>query len=200
MKKIGLTGSIGSGKSSVSNIFMKNNIKIIDADKIAREILDKGNTLKEIVDYFGIEVLDSNKNLDRKKLGNLVFSDANKLDKLNAITHPKIKEEIQKKLDDYESIDEKIVILDIPLLIESHMTNMADLVLLITCNEDIQINRIMNRDNISKSEAVRRIKSQMNVEEKKKYADYIIDNSSTIEELEYNVKKFLNYLEGNSFE
>lgn len=200
MKKIGLTGSIGSGKSSVSNIFMKNNIKIIDADKIAREILDKGNTLKEIVDYFGIEVLDSNNNLDRKKLGNLVFSDANKLDKLNDITHPKIKEEIQKKIDDYESIDEKIVILDIPLLIESHMTNMADLVLLITCNEDIQINRIMNRDNISKSEAIRRIKSQMNVEEKKKYADYIIDNSSTIEELEYSVKKFLNYLEGNSFE
>lgn len=200
MKKIGLTGSIGSGKSSVSNIFMKNNIKIIDADKISREILGIGNTLKEIVDYFGSEVLDDYGSLDRKKLGNIVFSDARKLDKLNSITHPKIKEKIKEKIDFYESIGEKIVILDIPLLIEAHMENMADLVLLVICSEDIQINRIMNRDNISRSEAIKRIKSQMNVDEKKKYADYIIDNSSTIEELEECVKKFLNYLEGIRFE
>lgn len=199
MKIIGLTGSIGSGKSSVSNIFTKKNIPIIDADKIAREILERDNALKEIVDCFGTEMLNIDKSLDRKKLGNIVFSNSNKLKKLNSITHPKIEKNIKQKIDYYRQIDEKIVIVDAPLLIEANLTYIVNLILLVVCNEDIQIKRLISRDNISKNEALLRIKAQMSVEEKKKYADYIIDNSYTLRELEYKVEKFLYCLEGSGF-
>ncbi|SHJ54078.1 dephospho-CoA kinase [Tepidibacter formicigenes] len=195
MKVIGLTGSIGSGKSTVSNMLIEKNIKIIDADKISREILNRGNTLQEIFTYFGDDIKNSDGSLNRKKLGSIVFSDEDKLIKLNSITHPKIKEEIEEKINFYKDLGEKIIIVDAPLLIEANLNYMVDLVLLIICNEEAQIKRIMSRDKISREEAVSRIKVQMSVDEKKKYADYIIDNSYTMDELKMEIEKFLDNLE-----
>ncbi|KXZ40180.1 dephospho-CoA kinase [Alkalithermobacter thermoalcaliphilus JW-YL-7 = DSM 7308] len=197
MKVIGLTGSIGSGKSTVSNLLIEKGFKIIDADKIAKEILNKGtDAFFEVIQFFGEEILDENKDIDRKKLASIVFSDDEKLRKLNAITHPKIKKAIKDKIDYYREKNIDKIFLDAPLLIEANLTYMVDFVLLIICNYDIQVKRIMNRDNITKEEAKQRIKAQMSVEEKKKYADYIIDNSYTIDKLKDDVEMFLAYLEG----
>ncbi|WFD11421.1 dephospho-CoA kinase [Tepidibacter hydrothermalis] len=192
---IGLTGSIGSGKSTVSNILKKKNINIIDADEISRKIFDNKKDLDVLVEYFGSEILDSDNMLDRKKLGSIVFSDENKLEKLNSITHPIIINNIKVNIDKFNKQGEKIVILDAPLLIEANLLNLVDMVLLVTCNENIQIKRIVKRDNISKEDATLRIRSQMSVEDKKKYADYIIDNSYDQDKLEADVEKFCDYVE-----
>ncbi|OPJ55513.1 dephospho-CoA kinase [Alkalithermobacter paradoxus] len=197
MKIIGLTGSIGSGKSTVSDILIKKGFKIVDADKISRKILDKNSVaFIEVVEHFGEEILQDDGNIDRKKLGSIVFSDDEKLKKLNSITHPKIEQNIKSEIENYKNKGVDIVFLDAPLLIEANLTGMVDLVLLIICSYEVQIQRIINRDNITKEEAIKRINSQMSVEDKKKYADYIIDNSYTLDKLNSDVDMFLKYLEG----
>ena len=147
MLVIGLTGNIGCGKSSLSQIFAQQNIKIIDADIIAREIYNDEKLLSEIYKVFG-------SNIKNKEM----------------------------------------VILDAALLVESDYLNFIDKLLVVICNEDIQIERIKQRDNCSKEEALSRIKSQMSQEEKVKYADYIIDNSGTIEELRKKAFAFMDYI------
>jgi dephospho-CoA kinase len=195
MLVVGLTGSIGTGKSTVSNVLKTKNINIIDADKISREILNNTTALNEIFDYFGDEVKNPDGTLNRKKLGNIVFNDDVKLIKLNSITHPKIKENINNKLLEYKENKEKIVIVDAPLLIEAKFYDLVDKILLIVCDEEVQINRIVKRDNCSKEDAILRIKSQMSQEDKKNYADYIIDNSYDLEILNKQVEEFLKNME-----
>ncbi|WP_099187618.1 dephospho-CoA kinase [Tepidibacter mesophilus] len=197
---IGLTGSIGSGKSTVSNILKKKNIKIIDADEISRKIFDDKKALDDVVRYFGSEILNADNVLDRKKLGSIVFSDKDKLEKLNSITHPIIINKIKASIDKFNKQGKRIVVLDAPLLIEANLLNLVDIVLLVTCNENIQIERIKKRDNISKEDAILRIKSQMSVEDKKKYADYIIDNSYNQHKLELDIEKFCYYVEEAHFD
>ncbi|CAH2214297.1 dephospho-CoA kinase [Tepidibacter aestuarii] len=197
---IGLTGSIGSGKSTVSNILKKKNINIIDADKISRKIFDDKKALDEVVKCFGSEILNSDKILDRKKLGSIVFSDEVKLKKLNSITHPIITNKIKVSIDKFKEQGKKIVVLDAPLLIEANLLDLVDMVLLVICNENIQIERIVKRDNINKEDAILRIRSQMRVEDKKKYADYIIDNSYNQDKLELDVEKFCDYVEETCFD
>ena len=195
MLVVGLTGSIGTGKSTVSNILKSKNINIIDADKISREILNSTNALNEIFDYFGDEVKNPDGTLNRKKLGSIVFSDDVKLIKLNSITHPKIKENIEQKINIAKVNNEKIVVVDAALLIEAKFCDIVHKVLLITCDVEVQINRIMKRDNISREDALLRIKSQMSQEDKKNYADYIIDNSYDLEILNKQVEEFLKNME-----
>jgi dephospho-CoA kinase len=195
MLVVGLTGSIGTGKSTVSNVLKTKNINIIDADKISREILNNTTALNEIFDYFGDEVKNPDGTLNRKKLGNIVFNDDVKLIKLNSITHPKIKENINNKLLEYKENKEKIVIVDAPLLIEAKFYDLVDKILLIVCDEEVQINRIIKRDNCSKKDAILRIKSQMSQVDKKTYADYIIDNSYDLEILNKQVEEFLKNME-----
>ncbi len=200
MKIIGLTGTIGTGKSTVSILLRRKKIKIVDADKISREILNKGNTLKEIFDYFGEKIKNEDGSLNRKKLGSIVFSNEKELSKLNSITHPKIEESIYREIKAHKESGEKWIILDAPLLIEANLLHMVDWVLLVMCEENIQIKRIMDRDSCSKEQAILRINAQMKTSEKMKYADYIIDNSATLEALESQVEQFLIYLEGKGFE
>ncbi|MEJ8552921.1 dephospho-CoA kinase [Tepidibacter sp. Z1-5] len=197
---IGLTGSIGSGKSTVSNILKKKNMDIIDADEISRKIFDDKKALDVLVEHFGSEILNSDNVLDRKKLGSIVFSDEDKLKKLNSITHPIIINNIKDGIDKFNKQGKKIVILDAPLLIEANLLDLVDMVLLVMCNENVQIKRIIKRDNISKEDAILRIRSQMSVEDKKKYADYIIDNSYNQDKLEADVEKFCNYVEETCFD
>lgn len=189
---IGLTGGIASGKSTVTALLKEKGAVIIDADKIAREIMSKGEPAWfEVLNYFGDEILnDDRSDIDRKKLASIVFSDKAKLEALNNITHPKIIEEIKKQVEEYKKAGKKIIVIDAALLIEAGLDKIVDEVWVIAANEDVQLQRLMAREkDITKDEAVKRIKSQMPLAEKLKFADRVIDNNSNIEETKNQVDK-----------
>lgn len=189
---IGLTGGIASGKSTVTALLKEKGAVIIDADKIAREIMSKGEPAWfEVLNYFGDEILnDDRSDIDRKKLASIVFSDKAKLEALNNITHPKIIEEIKKQVEEYKKAGKKIIVIDAALLIEAGLDKIVDEVWVVAANEDIQLQRLMAREkDITKDEAVKRIKSQMPLAEKLKFADRVIDNNSSIEETKNQVDK-----------
>jgi len=189
---IGLTGGIASGKSTVTALLKEKGAAIIDADKIAREIMSKGEPAWfEVLNYFGDEILnDDRSDIDRKKLAHIVFSDKAKLEVLNNITHPKIIEEIKRQVEEYKKAGKKIIVIDAALLIETGLDKIADEVWVVAANEDIQLQRLMAREkDITKDEALKRIKSQMPLAEKLKFADRVIDNNSSIEETKKQVDK-----------
>lgn len=194
---LGLTGSIGCGKSSLSNILRENNIDIIDADIISRKIFEDKRLLNLIFEHFGDCIKNKDGSLNRKALGNIVFNDDNKLIELNSLTHPRIKEKIIKEIEILKLNNKEVIVIDAPLLIEGGYLEMVDKLLVITCNDEIQISRIQKRDKCTKEEALSRIKSQMSQEEKVKYADYILDNSKSIEELKKSTEEFLLYMKEN---
>ena len=196
MLLLGLTGNIGCGKSSVSTIFMENNIKVVDADIVARQIFDDKNLLNEVFSTFGESIKNQDGSLNRRALGNIVFNDDEKLILLNNLTHPKIKQKILSKVEEYKNQGEKIVVIDAALLIEDDYIPYIQKLILITCRKEIQINRIIARDNCTKEEAISRINSQMSQEEKVKFADYIIDNSNSFEELQKKVLELISVLQG----
>lgn len=194
---LGLTGGIGCGKSSLSNIFRNLNVSIVDADIISRKIFEDKILLKKVFDYFGQNIKNDDGTLNRKALGKIVFNDEEKLRELNNLTHPRIRERIMSEIDEIRKKGESIVILDAAILVESGFLDMVDKLLVVTCKQEVQINRIKNRDNCSEQEAISRINSQMSQEEKSKYGDYIIDNSGTITELESKAHKFIEYMKEN---
>ncbi|HLR68433.1 dephospho-CoA kinase [Virgibacillus alimentarius] len=177
---IGLTGSIASGKSTVSLMFDDFDIPVIDADKLAREVVDPGEKAYEaIIHKFGPGILREDKTLDRKKLGAIVFADEQKRMQLNEIVHPAIREKMLKHRDAYIKSDEKCVVLDIPLLFENKLTNYVDKTLVVYVDENVQLERLMEREGFSKQEAKQRIQAQIPNKEKAKLADAIIDNNGT---------------------
>ncbi len=176
---IGLTGGIASGKTTASNILKELGAVVIDADKIAREVVEKGSpALREIERCFGTEILLKSGELDRKKLANIVFNDAELLKTLNMIIHPYIIEEVIDKINCYKkTYRDRIIILDAALLIEENLMHLVEEVWLIVTSEEEQLNRLIERDGISMGDARKRIDAQMPLEHKKKYAHKIIDNS-----------------------
>lgn len=194
---LGLTGSIGCGKSSLSNILKDSNIDTIDADIISRKIFEDEKLLALVFEHFGDSIKNEDGSLNRKALGNIVFNDDKKLIELNNLTHPRIKKKILREIEKFKSYNKEIVVIDAPLLIEGGYLEIVDKVLVITCNEDIQISRIQKRDKCSKEEVLSRINSQMSQQEKVKYANYVIDNSSNLEELKKKSEEFLLYLKEN---
>ena len=140
------------------------------------------------------KILNEDGSLNRKALGRIVFSDDEKLIQLNKLTHPVIRQKVSDEIEEYKSQNEEIVILDAALLVESDYLNFIDKLLVVTCKENIQIERIIARDNCSIEEALGRIKSQMSQENKVKYADYVIDNSATLSELRKKAFIFMNYI------
>lgn len=197
---LGLTGSIGCGKSSLSNILKDNNIDIIDADVISRKIFEDKKLLTSVFEHFGDGIKNKDGSLNRKALGNIVFNDDNKLIELNNLTHPKIKERVLNEIEKVKLYNKDIVVIDAPLLIEGGYLEIVDKVLVITCNEEIQINRIQKKDNCSKEEALSRINSQMTQEEKVKYANYVLDNSGDLKTLKDKTKEFLLYMKENWYD
>ncbi len=178
---IGLTGGIASGKSKVSSFLSSRGAFIIDADRIAREIVKPyKNAWKKIVDTWGEEILSPDLSLDRTRLGSIVFSDKEALERLNAITHPEIIREIEHELGERSSED--LIVLDAPLLIEAGLCDVVDEVWLVSVTAENQLERLCKRDGISSEEAKKRINSQMPLKEKEKYAHLIIDNNGTWEE------------------
>lgn len=192
---IGLTGSIASGKSTVSLMFDDYNIPVVDADKLSREVVKPGEkAYEQIIDTFGKDILREDKSLDRKKLGALIFADENKRNKLNSIVHPAVREKMVQRRDGFLQAGSKCVVLDIPLLFESKLTHFVDKTVVVYVDEELQLKRLMERDNYSVEEALQRIRSQMPVKEKAALADAVIDNNGskfeTYEQLEKLLKSW----------
>lgn len=175
MKKvIGITGSIATGKSSVSNYIKSKGYVVIDSDELVHKLyLKDGILYNKLISYFG-ESIKGIDQIDRNALRNIVFNDMNKLQALNSITHPIIFDELKKVI---ESLNVDLIFIDVPLLFEAGFEKLCDKVVVVYTNIDIEIKRLMKRDNINKDEACLKISKQMSIEEKVKKAYYVIDNS-----------------------
>ena len=181
MKVIGLTGGIGSGKSTVSEYLIKKGIEVIDADQIGKDIVEPGmKALIEIENVFGEEVILANGSLNREKLGQIVFSDKEKLEKLNSITLDIIKEEINNQIHNSKN---DIIVLDAAILIETKLHEIVDEIWLVSIDRQTQIERVKSRNQLSEAEIINRINSQMTNNERKNYSNVVLDNQGTIEEL-----------------
>lgn len=191
MRNIGMTGGIGCGKSKVAEIFESLGFYTIDSDITSRKVMEINEpAYNQIVSYFGEDILDKDKNIIRKKLGNIVFNNKEKLKVLEHIVHPAIYEyERKKRAEIYGKDSKAVIITHAALMIESGSYKNYDAVIIVTCNKDVQINRVMQRDNISMLDAEKIISCQMNQSERLKYADFIIDNSSNIDDLKKEVKR-----------
>lgn len=189
---LGLTGGIASGKSTADAFFLKHNLPVIDSDVIAHDILNIDQLgYKKVISYFGQDILNSDRILNRKKLGQIVFNDQSKLNVLNQITHPLIFSEIEDKITQNKLLKKPVVIVDAPLLFETKVKDYCDKTLLIAVPEELQLQRLMTRDHLNKTEALNRIKTQMPLSQKEKLADYVITNTGTIKELETKLANLL---------
>jgi len=188
---IGITGGIGSGKSTVSKIMRDLGAKVIDADRISREVTARGKkAFDEIVGTFGSSVLNENGELDRKKLADIVFNDAEKLKTLEAIIHKYVIEEIENRVNAAKKENNSdIIVLDVPIPVERGFIDLADQIWVVTCDMETRIKRVMARSGYSYEEAVRRINSQMRDDEYIKIADEVLVNDGGIEDLENSVAK-----------
>jgi dephospho-CoA kinase len=181
---LGVTGGIATGKSTVVNMLRELGAPLIDFDLIARQVVEPEKPAwKDIVAYFGEQVLQEDRQLDRKKLSDIVFRDFEKRKKLEGFTHPRIFESFIKQLNGIVEKDpDAIILVDVPLLIELNLQYMFHKTLLVYVPRETQIKRLMERDGISEEEALSRIKAQMPIDEKVGYADYVIHNEQSLEE------------------
>jgi len=183
MIRVGLTGSIGVGKSFVASVFTELGCHVLDADQTSREVVMPGTSgLKAVTEAFGEEILNPDGTLNRKHLGSLVFADENQRQRLNHILHPFIIARQDEILNGWEAENPNgIGIVDAALMIESGGYKRFDKLIVVHCRPEVQLERLMLRDKLSRDEALRRISSQMPQEEKQKYADYLIDTSDGFE-------------------
>lgn len=186
---VGLTGGIGSGKSLAARFFKEEGAYIIDADKLSRDLVQPGKpALKEIVDFFGDFILELDGTLNREKLAEIIFQDVNKKKALEVILHPKI---IEKEQEEYSIIrandPSAIVIIDAALLIESGNFKCVDKVIVMQSSQEQQVKRILSRSSLTYNQVVARIKNQMSLVDKNKYADFTLDNRLQPEDLMKNV-------------
>ena len=183
MLKVGLTGSIAVGKSFVLGVLKELGCHVLDADEVAREVVKPGTAgLRAVVEAFGDEILRADGTLDRSKLGSIVFTDENKRRQINSILHPFIITAQDEELRRLEREDpQSIAVVDAALMIESGGYKRFDKLIVVHCDPEIQLQRLMKRDKLSREDAERRINSQMPQEEKKRYADFLIDTSGPFE-------------------
>lgn len=190
MLKVGLTGSIAVGKTFVCKVFRELGCHVLDADQAARDVVRAGTPgLAKIVAAFGAEYLTPEGDLDRAKMGKLVFADAGKREVLNSIVHPLVLKEQDQWLADREAEDPNgIAIVDAALMIESGGYKRFDQLIVVWCKPDIQLQRLKLRNDLPEAEAIRRINSQMPQAEKKRYADFLIDTSRGFEDTRRQVR------------
>lgn len=186
-----LTGSIGTGKSTVSSMLQQHGFEVIDADKISKEVLPLH--VKEVQALFGESVIADGQ-IDRKALGALIFNDKNEREKLNALMRPLIREEIFRRSELLE-VQKKPYIIDIPLYYESEGYD-CKLVVVVYAPVEVQRKRLMVRENFTKEEAQKRIDAQISIEEKKILADFLINNSFDMKFLESEIEKFIKFIRG----
>ncbi|KAJ3840177.1 CoaE-domain-containing protein [Lentinula raphanica] len=195
MLVIGLTGGIATGKSTVSNLLKERHVPVIDADVLARQVVEPGTSgLAKIVKTFGDNVLLPNGTLNRKALGAIIFKDEQKRKRLNAIVHPAVRRAMFWGVIKCWLAGHRVCVLDIPLLIEGPLWKLVYKVVLVYCPPDIQLQRLMLRDNSNKDDALSRLNSQIPIDDKLKYSDDRIDNAGGIEELKAKVDEFVETL------
>ncbi|CAM3984947.1 dephospho-CoA kinase [Nocardiopsis rhodophaea] len=183
MLRVGLTGGIGSGKSEVSRRLAAHGALVIDADQLAREVVEPGTSgLAEIVAEFGEEVLTPEGELDRPRLGEIVFADADKLARLNAIVHPRVGERTEGLM--AQAAEDAIVVYDVPLLVENGLGALYDLVVVVDAPEETRIERLINHRGMPEDQARARIKAQATREERLAAADIVVDNAGTVADLD----------------
>ena len=199
MLKVGLTGSIAVGKTFVCGVLAELGCTVLDADKTAREVVERGTEgLERIVREFGHEVLDADGALDRKKLAAIVFGDPAKRELLNSIVHPLVIERQDRWLAEQEGLDpEGIAVIDAALMIESGGYKRFDQLIVVWCEADVQLRRLMERDKLTETEARRRIEAQMPQSEKKKYADHLINTSLGFEDTRRQTEDVFRVLRGS---
>jgi len=190
MKVIGITGNIASGKSTVARMFEERGARLIDADEIARIVVEPGEPAwKEIVGEFGKEVLEPDNHINRKKLAVIVFGDEAKRKRLNEITHPRIMERIRGLVREYEKENTPIVMIEATLIVEKGgLKDLIDSLIVVTADEETEIRRLMEGKGYTREEAVSRLRAQMPAKEKIKHGEYIIDNSGSLEDTRARVK------------
>lgn len=189
---LGLTGSIATGKSTVAKLFLSAGIPVVDADLGARAVVLPGAPgLADIIEHFGEAYLLSDGTLDRKRLGALIFSDREKRKELDVLLKERINDWIQAEKERYISEGHKLIVLDIPLLYEGGYEDSCDAVMVVYVPEELQVQRLMSRNLLDADEAARRMQSQLSIEKKKELADFVIDNSGTIEETKKQVNDWL---------
>ncbi|MHC1720749.1 MAG: dephospho-CoA kinase [Clostridiaceae bacterium] len=195
MLRIGLTGGIGSGKSTVSGYLKELGFKVIDADVVAREVMAIYPKIHEYINReFGKSFFDGEGRLDRKKLGSFLFANKEKLAGYEAVILPLIKKEIFIRMDELEKNGVSVCFLDAPTLIEQGMHKQMDKNILIWVDRETQIRRISKRDSMEHKQIMERISSQLDLDEKRKYADFIVDNTSGFEETKKQVHSILSEL------
>jgi len=193
---IGLTGGIASGKSLVARVFQDLGAHVIDADRIAHELLEPDQQAwREVLDYFGKDILLPDKHIDRGKLGEIVFNDAEKRAWLNNCLHPKVFEVYITQVRHLRCRQpDAIIVFDAALLIETGYHRMMDLVVVVYTEVDRQIERLVSRNKLSRAQALNRIHSQMPLDEKRGYADYVVDNTGDREDTERRARELFKQL------
>ena len=182
---LGLTGGIATGKSTVAGLFAREKIPIVDADLIARQVIEPGQrAYNEVVQVFGRDILMDDQSINRGKLGALIFNNQQKRDQLNQIVHPVIIDQLIAERDRLIKSGHPLIVLDIPLLYEIDLVELVDQVVVVYTTAENQLARLMARDQLTEAEAKQRINSQLSIEEKKQRANYLIDNNSSKEETE----------------
>jgi dephospho-CoA kinase len=192
VKLVGLTGGIASGKSAVAAILRRLGAAIINADDLSREVVHPGqDAWKEIIDAFGPNILHEDKTLDRRKLRQIVFENPEARKKLEAIIHPRVRALAERKIGELAAAGSSIIVYEVPLLFENQIHLWLRPVIVVACKIETQKKRLLERDHLTELEAQRHLDAQMSLEDKRKLADYVIENDGTLEELEQQVRAVL---------
>ena len=192
MRVVGLTGGIASGKSTVSNLFKISGVPVIDADLVARQVVEKGTVgLSALVNRFGEAILNTDGTLNRTELGTRMFSEEEIRSEVNDILQPLIRQEITSRIQAYKDQGKALIVLDVPLLFEMHYENLCDDIIVVAVSVETQIARMEKRNGYTRQEALERIQSQMPLEEKVKRATIVWSNEGTLQELEQKVHQWL---------
>ena len=192
MKIVGLTGGISSGKSTVSSYLKQLKIPVIDADEVARKVVEPNSQgAREIRKTFGSDVFEEDGSLNRQKLGALIFSNAENRQKLDDLLQPLIKIMILDEIEEYRQKGETMIVLDLPLLFEKQYEELCEEIIVVYIPRELQLERLMKRNQYTKQEALSRIDSQLSIEEKRKRATVLLDNQGTIQQLYQQVEQWL---------
>ena len=192
MKLVGLTGGIASGKSTVAEILKRQGAAIINADVLAREVVEPGHQAwTEIVNTFGTAVLQPDRALDRQKLRAIIFDDPAARKKIESIIHPQVRALAEQRIREHAAAGYAVIVYEVPLLFEGNLQEWLRPVILVACDVDTQRNRLQSRDNLSAAQAQKHIDAQMSLEEKRRLADYVIENNGSLEDLKRQVQAVL---------